>query len=178
MNPSNTYVELELTFLARTLPTELQNARPEKMVDVYVPATAAHPCLRIRRKGARYEITKKIPVDDRDSSRLSEQTIPLDEAEFTALCKASGKTVEKDRYNLMIEGHTAEVDVFTGELKGLVLIDFEFETEEAKQAFAAPDCCLADVTQEAFVAGGMLAGKKYADIQDELAKYKYQSLSL
>lgn len=37
-----------------------------------------------------------------------------------------------------------------------------------------PDFCLADVTQEKFTAGGILAGKKYSDIEAELEKYGYK----
>ena len=34
---------------------------------------------------------------------------------------------------------------------------------EEKDAFVAPDFCLVEVTQELFIAGGMLCGKRYAD---------------
>jgi hypothetical protein len=35
---------------------------------------------------------------------------------------------------------------------------------------------LADVTQEEFIAGGWLAGKKYSDIESFLNKYNYKKL--
>jgi len=43
--------------------------------------------------------------------------------------------------------------VFEGALAGLVLIDVEFTDEATKEAFVAPSFCLANVTQESFVAG-------------------------
>lgn len=70
------------------------------------------------------------------------------------------------------------MDVFTGELSGLVLIDFEFQSEEDKAAFTPPSCCLADVTQEDFIAGGQLAGKTYEDIRSDLARFNYSPLSI
>jgi CYTH domain-containing protein len=142
--------------------------------DVYVPDTdGTHPRLRLRKKGDRYEITKKIPVNEGDASAHTELTIPLDEQEFLALEKSSHKFVEKDRYKVTIDGHEAEVDVFQGELKGLVVIDFEFESEADMTSFVTPAVCLADVTQENFIAGGLLAGKSYADISSDLDRFNY-----
>ena len=39
-----------------------------------------------------------------------------------------------------------------------------------------PDFCLADVTEEIFIAGGMLGGKKYKDIEIDLKKFNYKKL--
>ena len=61
-------------------------------------------------------------------------------------------------------------------MEGLVLVDIEFETPEEKNAFMMPDFCLVDVSQEEFIAGGMLAGKKYRDIEDDLARYEYKKI--
>ena len=77
----------------------------------------------------------------------------------------------------MINGAPAEVDVFTEDLAGLVLIDFEFSTEAEKDDFTPPSIALADVTQEDFIAGGLLAGKTYDTITPELARFCYKKLS-
>ena len=45
------------------------------------------------------------------------------------------------------------------------------KTEEEKNKFGMPDFCLADVTQEDFIAGGYLAGKGYVDIEKELERF-------
>jgi CYTH domain-containing protein len=86
--------------------------------------------------------------------------------------------VQKNRYKVTISGRPAEVDVFTGELNGLVVIDFEFDSPEEKAKFQPPTCCLADVTQEDFIAGGLLAGKSYQDIATDLERYNYKPLSV
>lgn len=44
--------------------------------------------------------------------------------------------------------------------------------------FTKPDFCGKEITQEAFVAGGILAGKSYANIEEELTKHGYNRLSL
>ena len=84
--------------------------------------------------------------------------------------------MSKDRYNISIEGKMAEIDVFTNELEGLVLMDFEFTTKEEKSAFEIPSMALADVTQEDFIAGGLLAGKTYNDIVSGLERFNYKKI--
>lgn len=41
-----------------------------------------------------------------------------------------------------------------------------------------PEFCLADVTQDAFIAGGMLAGKSFKDIEKDLGKFNYQKITV
>lgn len=82
----------------------------------------------------------------------------------------------KNRYRVSIDNKMAEVDVFVENLAGLVLIDFEFDSIYEKSNFRMPSVALADVTQEDFIAGGLLAGKKYSDIAPELDKFKYNRL--
>jgi CYTH domain-containing protein len=168
--------ELERTFLLKYLPKGLDKCRKEPMTDIYIPGTAVHPIVRIRHVGDRFEITKKAPVAEGDSSVQHEHTISLTEEEHDALAKLPGKRLDKTRYFLKIDGRDAEVDVFHGELEGLALADFEFGSEEEKSTFVAPDFCLADVTQEEFIAGGMLCGKRYQEIEKELKRFRYKKL--
>ena len=171
-------LELELTFLVNALPEELRTAQPTRIVDVYVPENLeVHPRLRLRQEGGRYELTKKLPVVEGDASQHHEQTLPLDAAEFECLAAASGRRLEKDRYQVKIDGHPAEVDVFRGSLDGLVLVDFEFEDRDSLESFVAPACCGRDVTQEDFIAGGLLAGRSYSDIEPDLARCGYVRIS-
>lgn len=175
--PAGHEIEYELTYLIRDFPPEIRGLNPKHLIDIYVPEDlAVHPHLRLRQKGKDYEITKKQPIDDADVSKQTEITIPLDEEEFRTLALSSKRTVSKDRYKIVIDGYPAEVDVFSGPLKGLVLIDFEFVDDATKAAFKMPDVCLADVTQEEFIAGGFLAGRSYADIASQLDKYGYNPL--
>ena len=171
-------VELELTYLAKTLPEGLADCPNKLVVDVYYPVTAGHPVLRLRQNGDAYQITKKTIIEGTDSSRMREETIHLSAEEFAGLTQNGGKRVAKRRYQYGYQGHTAEVDVFEGALAGLVLVDFEFTDRGDQQKFAMPEFCLADVTQEAFVAGGMLAGAPYQDIAEELTRYGYRPLTL
>lgn len=171
-------IELEKTYLARYIPEGLRNCDCAEVIDIYIPADSVHPKLRIRKNGKKHEITKKQPVYGNDASHQMEQTIKITEDEFDGLSKIAGKRIHKLRYFYNYNGRTAEIDVFQGPLEGLVLVDFEFKTTEGKDKFDMPDFCLADVTQEEFIAGGMLCGKSYEDIMDNLKKFGYLKLSI
>jgi len=173
---NKTEEEIELTYLAKFLPKDLANFPHKEMIDLYIPAAFDHPTIRIRKNGDKYVITKKEPLVD-DPSHMLEQTIKITETEFVEFLNFPAKKVEKHRYEYPYQGLTAEFDVFQGDLAGLVLIDFEFKTREDQAKFVMPDFCLVEVTQEKFTAGGMLCGKKYADIQDKLGEYHYQKIS-
>ena len=169
-------IELERTFLIRYLPEGIGACRKMVVKDVYFPKDAFHPVLRLRMDGSRFMLTKKTPVKEGDSSVQREQTIELTKSEFDALSKLEGKVLEKVRYFYDYRDRTAEIDVFKGALECLVLVDFEFGSKEEKDAFKMPGFCLVDVTQEDFIAGGLLAGKKYEDIKASLEHLEYKKI--
>lgn len=171
-------IELEKTYLIKKLPENLGSCEFKEIIDVYFPKSSDHSKLRLRKNGDKFEMTKKEPVDGKDSSRQKEQTIILAEEEFNALNELEGRRVHKLRYCYDYNGQIAEVDVFQDALEGLVLVDFEFEVIEDKDTFKMPGFCLADVTQEVFVAGGVICGKSYEDIENDLNRFGYQKLFL
>lgn len=170
-------IELEKTYLVKKFPENLQDCKFKEIIDVYIPKIEEHPVIRLRKNGDKFELTKKQPVEEGDSSRQLEQTIVLTETEFNDLYKQiDGKKVRKLRYYYDYNGQIAEFDVFQDDLLGLVLVDFEFTNEADKEKFMMPDFCLAEITQEVFVAGGMICGKSYEDIENKLDKFKYKKL--
>lgn len=170
-------VELERRFLVRFLPEGIGGCESKEMLDIYIPSTAYHPTLRLRKNGDRFVMTKKEPVADGDSSRQLEQTIPLREDEFRELSTLQGKRLQRVRYNYPCDGLTAEISVFKGAMEGLAMVDFEFGTVEEKDSFRPPDFCLAEVTNEDFLAAGLLCGKAYSDIEKELARFGYSRIA-
>jgi CYTH domain-containing protein len=165
-------LELEKTFLVKKIP-ELAGCSCKEIFDIYIPVSGHQSRLRIRKNGNTYEITKKYPVKSGDASKQIEETVSLTEEEFGVLLKIDGKKIRKMRYMYEFDGRMCELDVFLDELKGLVLVDFEFENLQEMKKFKMPAFCLADVTQENFVSGGRLCGKKYADIEGELKRFGY-----
>ena len=171
-----TEIEYELTFLASGLPHGLEETQSVLIHDVYVPVSANHAVLRLRQTDDKYVITKKQPIHDGDSSKQLEHTIELSREEFEALTNCSNKDFVKRRYYMELNGYPAEIDVYQEKLTGLVTIDFEFDSEVAKNSFVAPDFVLADVTQEEAIAGGFLAGKSIDDIMPKLKRYGYKKI--
>ena len=171
-------IELEKTYLAKEIPQGLKDCNSKEIIDIYIPKSNAHPKIRIRKNGDKYEMTKKESVNEGDSARQEEQTIILTETEFNELSKLEGKRVHKTRYYYNHNNRIAEIDVFQGALKGLIVVDFEFKTMEEKDSFEIPAFCLIDITQELFIAGGMLCGKSYEDIEENLKKFNYAKLNL
>ena len=171
-----TEIELEKTFLAKYLPKDLKRFSFKEIKDIYIPKKSHHPVLRVRKNGDVFQMTKKEPVQGQDSSEQFEHTIKLTKDEYNSLAKLDGKASRKIRYYYKLAGKTIEIGVFKDALAGLVLIDVEFENKKDMEAFGMPDFCLADVTQEEIFAGGMLAGKKYKDIEKALNKYNYTKI--
>lgn len=174
-------LELEYTFLMNELPNDLDVSTSKIIEDNFIPLSAEHPITRIRRNGDEYMITKKYPIDSvdgglhGDSSRQIEHTIPLSREEYDALNSCGGKKFKKRRFLYEVDGVEAEIDVYLDKLAGLVVIDFEFDSDEEMNKFVKPDFVGADVTQEDTIAGGILAGKSYSDIADKLSKkYDYK----
>jgi CYTH domain-containing protein len=159
------------------VPESIKDCKFKEMIDIYIPKMISHAPIRIRKNGDKYEITKKQPLKEGDSSQLIEQTINLLKEEFDALEKEIvGRRVYKKRYLYDYKGNVAEIDVFQNSLKGLVLIDFEFENENKKNSFEMPEFCLVDVTQEEFIAGGILCGKNYSELEKKLTSFGYKKI--
>lgn len=177
-------LELERTYLAHRLPEEIKGVEPIPMEDTYIPEDpTAHAHLRVRSSGDKLVITKKHMITNGDASEMVEKTIPLDSGEFNALRSSSERRVVKDRYKTHLvdgsgEARLAEIDVFKGLLAGLVVIDFEFATSKEKDDFIPPDCCGAEVTQEDFIAGGVLAGRSYEQLAPDLEAHGYTKIVL
>ncbi|MDO8498728.1 MAG: hypothetical protein Q7S44_02995 [bacterium] len=166
-------LELELTYLLKAIPIDLNRYKKVEVLDIYLPKNSVHPKLRLRKKGDKLTLVKKEPLNEGDASSQIEQTIILDEEEFEILRRLEGKIIHKYRYYYPYGNFIAEIDIFLDDLTGLALVDFEFNSEEEKNKFKMPKFCLVDVTQEVFIAGGCLAGKTYKDIKESLKRFNY-----
>lgn len=81
----------------------------------------------------------------------------LSEGEYGALVQLGGRTLRKRRHYFKPPGFSYGVDVFEGELEGLILCEFEGETEEEVFAIAAPAFATVEITNEPFFTGGNLS---------------------
>lgn len=168
-------IEIEKTYLAKFIPN-ISNCKYKEIIDIYLPKNTDHPNLRLRKNGNYYEMTKKIMIDN-DPSRHKEHNIELTEEEFLALSNIDGKKLRKIRYYYDYKDRIAEIDIFQDDLSGLVLVDFEFNETENINDFKMPDFCLTDMTTEDCIAGGILCGKSYKDIEGKLKEFGYTAIS-
>ena len=107
-----------------------------ELEDNYIPKESNHPILRIRKKGDKTVITKKYKKKEGDASVMVEETISLAPEEYRFINQLDGKKFSKKRYSYEYEkGKFCEVDVYQDKLKGLVVIDFEFNSIEEKDNF-------------------------------------------
>jgi CYTH domain-containing protein len=157
-------VEIEKTFLVKTLPQSLSSFTSFRIKQGYISPPPSP--LRIRQKGDKFELTKKIPLKEGDFSSAEEINIYLTEFEFKKLWPLVERSLEKTRYLVPLEnGLTAELDVFGGELNGLNFVEVEFSSAQQMMAFPPPEWFGRDITQEDFAANTFLAGKKYSEIK-------------
>jgi len=156
-------LEIERTFLVKNIP-DLTSIKKIEIKQGYISTTPSP--LRIRKKGDAFELTKKIPLNENDYSSNEEINILLTEYEFNKLWTQVEKFLEKNRYCIDIgENLIAELDIFKGDLSGLVFVEVEFPSQEIMQSFIPPEWFGKDVTQESFSANSFLAGKMFDEIK-------------
>ena len=97
---------------------------------------------------------KKYEGDDPVSGPIT--TLYLSEAEHAVLSALPARTIAKRRYWLAHDGRGFGVDVFEGELAGLMLCEAEAETREAIVALVFPPWAAREVTADRFFTGGNL----------------------
>jgi len=170
-------LEIEKAFLAKYIPKGLKDCDSKEIIDQYLKWDERHSPIRIRKNGDKFEITKKSRIND-DSAQLLEENIELTEKEFNEISKLATDDVHKIRYYYKYQGKTFEIDVLQGALKGLVIVELEFDSVEEKDSFEMPDFCLVDLPKDGFFAGGDLCGKSYEDFEEILKDYNYKKLFL
>ena len=135
-------MEIERKFLIRQMPEHLEQYPCLPLEQAYL---CTNPVVRVRREGEDFYLTYK----GRGKMIREEYNLPLNrEAYAHLLPKADGTVITKKRYRIPLAPYTAEVDVFEGILKGLVLAEVEFPSEEEALAFLPPDWMGEEVTQD------------------------------
>lgn len=157
-------LEIEKTYLVKKIPDNLSIYKSEKIKQGYISSTPSP--LRIRQKGNKFELTKKLPVKENDYSVAEEINIPLTESEFNKLWPTVEKYLEKIRYQIPLKNNLiAELDLYQNNLEGLAFVEVEFESETEMESFKPPSWFGKDVTQEDFSANSFLAGKTLTEIK-------------
>lgn len=100
---------------------------------------------RVRDKAGKYSITVKTKGD----LVRGEWETELTESQFEILWPATeGKRVEKTRFKIPYDEHVIELDIYEGDLEGLVSAEIEFESIQAAEQFEVPTWLGRDVTED------------------------------
>jgi CYTH domain-containing protein len=173
--PDSNYARLERErrYLLQDLPAGLTRADPHlQITDNYITGTR----LRIRKvRDPRtnkwtVKFTQKFAPDAHDLSRTIITNTYLNALEAEVLSVFDSNEIRKNRYPFEFEGRKFGVDMFLGDLFGLVLAEVSFETDEELDNFPKPPFALADVTNEPLFSGGRLCELTFADVRAEIAE--------
>lgn len=136
--------EIERKFLVDGPVPQGLSAQP--ILQGYLTAATDSVEIRLRREGGDHSLTLK---SDGNLTR-DEREIAIGPAEFDTLWPATQcRRVEKTRHRGTLPGgQPFELDVFSGDLAPLMLVEMEFPSEEAALAFAPPAWFGKDVTED------------------------------
>ena len=126
-------MEIERKFLLKELPSDLEAHTVKKLSQSYISVS---PVIRIRKEDEIFILT----IKGKGHVVREEKEIYITEEEYTNLYKKKEtKEISKKRYLYPIEGgYTAEIDIYEGELLGLVTAEVEFESEDEAKNFVPP----------------------------------------
>jgi adenylate cyclase len=134
-------MEVERKFLVTELP-DLAGTDSDEIEQGYL-AVGAEGEVRLRRKGDRLFLTAKRGAGiSRD-----EAEVELEREAFEDLWPLTeGRRLHKRRHVIPHGDLTIELDVYEGDLEGLVVTEIEFGSEEEAGAFTPPDWIGEEVT--------------------------------
>ena len=166
-------VERERRYLLRDLPEGMTRADPHlQITDNYITGTR----LRVRKvrepQSNKWivKFTQKYAPDPNDLSRTIITNTYLNALEAEVFAIFNTNEIRKNRYPFEFEGRKFSVDMFLGDLFGLVLAEVSFETDEELDNFPKPPFALADVTNEPLFSGARLCELTLSDVREEIAQ--------
>jgi CYTH domain-containing protein len=165
-------IEREKRYLLRELPAEVDRASPHlQITDNYITGT------RLRIRKVRDPKTNKWVVKftqkfarDGDFARTTITNTYLNAIEADTLSVFSANEIRKNRYSFEYEGRHFSIDVFLGDLLGLVMAETSFDDDAEMDAFPLPAFALADVTANEAFTGGKLCEMTFDDIRREVER--------
>jgi CYTH domain-containing protein len=166
-------IERERRYLLLDLPEGLTRADHHlQITDNYITGTR----LRIRKvrdpKTNKWivKFTQKFAPNPEDLSRTVITNTYLNAIEAETLAVFEANEIRKNRYQFEFEGRRFSIDMFLGDLFGLVLAEVSFEADEDLDSFERPPFALADVTSNEIFSGGKLSELTFEDIRNEIAR--------
>jgi CYTH domain-containing protein len=166
-------VERERRYLLRELPPGLKTSDPHTQItDNYVTGTR----LRLRKVRApetnewTLKLTQKQAPAPPDFSRTLITNMYLSPYEYEVLSVFEGNELRKNRYPFEHEGRVYSVDLFLGDLRGLVLAETDFDDDAEMDAFPLPSFAHLDVTRDELFTGARLVHLTAEELRAELSR--------
>src|SRR5262245_59368263 len=166
-------IERERRYLLQDLPEGLSRADHHlQITDNYLTGTR----LRLRKvRDPRtnkwvVKFTQKFAPNPEDLSRTIITNTYLNAIEAETLSIFEANEIRKNRYRFEFEGRQFAIDMFLGDLFGLVLAEVSFDSDEELENFPLPPFAVADVTNNEFFSGGRLSQISFVDVTEELEK--------
>ena len=136
-------MEIEKKYLTSSIPFSLDCFKSKEITQCYI---STDPTIRIRQSDNQYILTIKgnglICREEFELSLTNEQYNKL-------LFKAETPILQKTRYLVPLENDlTAEVDIYHGNLQGLITVEVEFKSLENADVFIPPFWFGIDVTSD------------------------------
>lgn len=166
-------IERERRYLLQDLPEGLTRADPHvQITDNYLTGT------RLRLRKVReprtnkwtVKFTQKFAPNPADPSRTVITNTYLNAAEYEVLSVFEANEIRKNRYPFEWEGRKFTIDMFLGDLFGLVLAETSFESDSELASFPKPPFAIAEVTNNELFTGGKLCALTFEDIRDEIKR--------
>jgi adenylate cyclase len=148
--------ELERKFLVTgELPDDLDRYPSEEISQAYIAVADDGTEVRLRARGGDYTLT----VKSGPSLARVEVEIEIDAGRFESIWPlTAGRRIVKRRYLIPAGGQLSiELDLYAGELDGLVTAEIEFESEDQAEAFEPPPWIGSDVTGDGAYSNQSLA---------------------
>lgn len=137
-------IEIERKWLTSRLPEGFESCPMRRIRQGYLSFS---PTVRIREDISKERELYELTYKGRGAISHIERNMTIDKETFDALLeKCDGIVIEKSRYMIPLGGYTCELDIFSGELEGLMLCEVEFPSVEEAERFQAPDWFSEDVS--------------------------------
>lgn len=138
--------EIERKFKVKNLPENLESFPSKSIKQGYLYIGEDGTEIRVRQKGEKFLKTTK----GGQGMNRSEEEITITKEEFEKFWpETEGRTLEKTRYEIPLgENVLTELDIYGGNLDGLIVVEVEFPSEEVANNFVPPEWFGEDVTDD------------------------------
>ena len=175
ITPDSKYARLERErrYILKDLPHGLTRADPHlQITDNYITGSR----LRLRKVRDPHtnkwvvKFTQKFSPNPQDLSRTVITNTYLNALEADLLSCFEANEIRKNRYYYDYEGRRFTIDMFLGDLFGLVLAEVSFDTDDELDSFSKPPFAFAEVTNNELFTGGRLSQLTFAEVRDEILR--------